>query len=397
MAQLPTHERVRRYAQKPARLVVGLMSGTSADGIDAALVRVSGSGRATRVKLHAFVIVPFEPLVRRQVLQVSDGDGNAAAVSALNFALGAVFADAAHTLLETAGVAPDDVDLVASHGQTVSHTPLGGATLQIGEAAVIAERLGVPVVSDFRTADVAAGGQGAPLVPYADWCLLTHATKTRAIQNLGGVGNVTYLRSDAAPDDILGFDTGPGNLLLDQAAAWASKDWPPDARLFFDEDGALGAKGRVDAALLDRGLRHPFLGLAPPKSAGREQFGETFWRDLLSDAQGRSLRAEDVAATMTALTAHSVADAYRRFLPAPPDEVIVGGGGARNPTLMRMLAERLAPIPVRTHEDIGLNSDAKEAVAFAVLANETMLGRPSNLPSVTGARRPVVLGKLTVS
>lgn len=394
MTRARAWDRVRRYAEKQERLVVGLMSGTSVDGIDAALVQVAGSRRATAATLVAFQTVPFAPGLRERVLAVSHGDGNAETVSRLNVALGAAFADAARGVADAARVDPGNIDLVASHGQTISHTPADAqaATLQIGEAAVIAERLGAPVISDFRVADVAAGGQGAPLVPYADWCLLTHAAKTRAIQNIGGIGNVTYLPADAAPDQVSGFDTGPGNMLIDLSVAWAT-----DGQQLFDKDGRIGAQGRPHPALLSYLLAHPFLQEPPPRSAGREQFGELFWREVLHRSHSLRLLPADVVATVTAFTAASIADAYQRFLPSAPDQVIVGGGGARNPALMAMLQERLAPLPLLTHEDVGIDGDAKEAIAFAVLANETMLGNPANLPSVTGASRPVILGKLTLS
>jgi anhydro-N-acetylmuramic acid kinase len=285
---------------------------------------------------------------------------------------------------------------VASHGQTVSHTPSSrpfAATLQIGEPSLIAQRLGVPVVSDFRAADMSAGGQGAPLVPYVDWCLLTHPTRSRAIQNIGGIGNVTYLPADAAPEQVLGFDTGPGNMLIDAAAAWFS-----NGTLNFDKVGQIAASGTVDYDLLVWLLEHPFLAQQPPKSAGREEFGKEFFdREILPRQEHWSReRAKDVVATLTAFTAYSIFEAYRSFLPTMPDELIVGGGGARNPTLMRMLTEKFSGVLVTGHEAFGIDSEAKEALAFAVLANETLLGKPANLPSVTGASKPVILGKITV-
>jgi len=386
-------EYARRYAQKAERLVVGLMSGTSLDGVDAALVRVSGSRRDTAVTLVSFVALPFPEDLRARVLAVSHGEGNAEAVSHLNFALGALFADAAEAVIREAKVSAGDVDLVASHGQTISHTAAAppAATLQIGEPAVIAQRVNAPVVSDFRTADVALGGQGAPLVPYADWCLLTHPTRARAVQNIGGIGNVTFLPPNAACEQVVGFDTGPGNLLIDRAAQWATNN-----KQHFDEDARLARQGRVCEDLLAWLQTHPFLAQSPPKSAGREEFGEAFWQSVADRMDARTCRPLDVLATLTAFTAVAVADAYRNFLPASPDEVILGGGGARNPLLVEMLRARLAPARVLSHEAVGMNGDAKEAVAFAVLANETLLGNPSNLPSVTGASRPAVLGKLTL-
>ncbi|MBC8101278.1 MAG: anhydro-N-acetylmuramic acid kinase [Cytophagales bacterium] len=367
------------------------MSGTSADGIDAALVRLRGSERATTAETVSFVTVPLSAALRQEILVVSHGDGNAETVSRLNIALGHSLADAVFAVLETGGGAASDLDAVASHGQTVSHTPMASpfaATLQIGEPSIVAQRIGVPVVSDFRAADMAAGGQGAPLVPYADWCLLTHPTKARAIQNIGGIANVTYLPPDADAARVLGFDTGPGNMLMDAAAAWATR-----GAQTYDVNGALAASGTVDSILLKRLLDHPFLSRHPPKSAGREEFGQAFFRDLVASQRSAP---ENMVATLTAFTVHSLYEAYRLFLPQMPSEIIVGGGGARNPTLMRMLTEQFAPTPVLTHEDIGINSEAKEALAFAVLANETLLGKPSNLPSVTGASRRAILGKLTL-
>jgi anhydro-N-acetylmuramic acid kinase len=384
------------YPQKPERLIIGLMSGTSADGIDAALVRISGSGRETKAAVEAFVTYPFPSALRQQILDMCHGGGNAETVSRLNTTLGHLFADAALAVRDKVARTTQVIDAVASHGQTISHTPASvpfPATLQIGEPSIIARRLEVPVVSDFRAADMSAGGQGAPLVPYVDWCLLTHPTKARAIQNIGGIGNVTYLPVNAVPESVLGFDTGPGNMLIDAAAAWFS-----DGALTFDNRGEIAATGSVDPELLAWLLTHPFLHRKPPKSAGREEFGSGFFAHEILPRQSHRMRdrAKDVVTTLTAFTAYSIFEAYRAFLPAMPEEVIIGGGGARNATLMRMLSEKFGPTPVVTHEEIGIDSDAKEALAFAVLANETLLGKPANLPSVTGALKRVILGKITM-
>jgi anhydro-N-acetylmuramic acid kinase len=399
-------EFARHYSQKTERLVVGLLSGTSVDGVDAALVRISGTGRSTEIHLLAFHTHPYPNLLRRQVLRLSHGKGNPGEVSQLNFALGRLFAESVESLLRQTRVDSNQIDLIASHGQTISHTALPdshgrgeegqySATLQIGEPAVLSHLLGIPVVSDFRSADIAAGGQGAPLVPYVDWCLFTHPTRTRVIQNIGGIANLTYLPANATKPQVIGFDTGPGNMLMDRLIFHETM-----GQSTFDQDGRYASQGTIQFDVLERLLKHPFLLIPPPKSAGREQFGEEYFQRLLQDTTVESsilaLSPYDAVATLTAFTAHSIADAYERFLPTLPDEVIVGGGGARNPVLMQMLQERLSPIPVLTHENIGIDSDAKEAIAFALMANETMLGNPANLPSVTGAARPVLLGKLTL-
>ena len=399
---MPAWEVLKRYADKPERLVVGLMSGTSVDGVDAALVRIAGSGRQTQITPVAFITHPILPALREQILTLCHGGGDAPLVSKVNCALGWLFVRAVGDVLKAAKLTVTDLDAIASHGQTVSHTPHPplrarltdgerGATLQIGEAATLAEVFRVPVVSDFRAADVAAGGQGAPLVPYADWCLLTHPDRARAIQNIGGIGNVTYLPAHADAANVIGFDTGPGNMLMDQATLWASGNIER-----YDRNGRRGEQGTIRYNLLEELLDHPFLSQPPPRSAGREEFGASFFAQLVGTHRLDTHRnRNDVIATLTAFTALSIVDAYERFLPRLPDEVIVGGGGARNLFLMRLLRERLAPAPVLTHEDVGLSSDSKEAVAFALLANETLLGYSSNLPSVTGASRAVIQGKLT--
>ena len=374
-------------------IVVGLMSGTSADGIDAAVVEIAGAPPQLQVRLLAFYAVPWPVLLRKRILTAAQGQANTRELCCLNFELGEHFAQAALQVIALAGLRPEQVDLIGSHGQTVWHSVDESgrvtATLQLGEAAVIAERTGVVTISNFRVRDVAAGGQGAPLIAYVDWLLLRHPTHARAVQNIGGIANVTYLPPGDDPSGVIAFDTGPGNMLIDAAAARASS-----GTLTFDRGGELARRGRVDEALLAQWLAHPYFQQRPPKTTGRELFGSTFFEQAWTAAQARDLTPADVVATLTALTARSIADAYHRFLPGPVAEVIVGGGGARNPTLMQLLREALAPTQVLMHEDVGICSDAKEAIAFAVLAYETWHGRPGNLPSATGARRAVVLGQI---
>ncbi|MFO7173091.1 MAG: anhydro-N-acetylmuramic acid kinase [Bacillota bacterium] len=403
--------RLLAIANKPERLVLGLMSGTSVDGIDAALVRIRGGGADAQVELVAFCTYPYPPGVRERILALCDpATSSVDAICHLNFVVGECFAQAALALCRDAGVDPAAVDLVGSHGQTIWHQPdpipegdwLVRSTLQIGEPAVIAERLGCPVVADFRTRDMAAGGQGAPLVPYFDWVMLRHPRLNRAVQNIGGIGNVTYLPAGGGLEQVVAFDTGPGNMLIDGVVTLLTR-----GRQTYDADGRLAARGQVDPGLLGRLMAHPYLQQPPPRTTGREVFGLPFCRRLLQEyglaegtlveasGEGDRQRAWNLVATVTAFTAHSIADAYRRFLPGPVDEVLVAGGGARNPTLMRFLQEALGEVPVRLMDELGINADAKEAMAFALLANDALLGLPTNVPGATGGR-PSVLGKVVL-
>ena len=379
------------------RLVIGLMSGTSVDGIDAALVRIHGKGHGIRVETVGFATYPFPSTVRQRIFELFDpATGSVDKVCEMNFVVGEAFADAALKVAAACGVRIQDVDLIGSHGQTIYHRPrvgregpwAGRSTLQIGEPAVITERTGVTTVADFRTRDIAAGGQGAPLVPYVDYLLFTHPEISRAVQNIGGIGNVTYLPKDAGALMVTAFDTGPGNMIIDGAMTVLTSGQMP-----YDRDGLWASRGRVEPGMLLELMTHPFIHLDPPKTTGREEFGMQFtrpvvekWRDRMSDY--------DVITTITAFTAESISFAYRRFL-GPVDEIVLGGGGCHNPVLVEMIRERLPSTRLRRHEDFGISSDAKEAIAFAVLASETMYGNTGNLPGATGARKQVVLGKIS--
>jgi len=371
-----------------SRLCVGLLSGTSVDAVEAVLCRVEGTGPEVRIALLAHVSQPFTPEFTRRVLAAND----ARSLCELNFALGEAFAQAALAVIARAGLRPEDVDVIGSHGQTVAHLPasLSGtpSTLQLGEPAVIAERTGLPVVSDFRTRDVAAGGEGAPLVPYLDWALFRKPGVARALQNLGGIGNVSVV-SDRI-EDTIAFDTGPGNMVMDGLARKVT-----GGQLQCDLDGSLSRQGRVIPELLTELLAHPFLALPPPRSAGREGFGDALV-ERLWERHGAS-RPYDLMATAVAFTVEATARAYEQWL-LPRfalEAVYVSGGGTRNPVLMERLTARLAPLPVRTLDVLGLPEGAKEAVCFALLANEHLSRTPANVPSATGAKRRVVLGKLT--
>jgi anhydro-N-acetylmuramic acid kinase len=391
-------------------VVAGVMSGTSADGVDVAVCRISparDAGGTPRVKLLGHVGVAYPKTVRAAVLCAMDAEAiSVAELARLNWRLGELYADAVEKAQSTIGV---KVGLVGCHGQTVYHQGaaekyLGKAlraTWQMGEASVVAERLRVPVVSDFRPADLAAGGQGAPLVPMLDYCMFRSAKVSRVLLNLGGIANVTAMPAEADTDGAMAFDTGPGNMVIDACMR----------RLYereFDKGGAVARTGQVLQEVEARVLGEGYFSALPPKSCGREQFGEAFVSRFISmcrKAGGRVERDEDVIATATALTAASVMDAYRRFVwahvgqtaPLSPVEFVVAGGGTKNATLMGMLRDGFGPlrVKVRLMEELGVPAQAKEALAFALLAWLSRNGLPGNVPAATGASRAVVLGKVT--
>jgi len=374
-----------------ARRYLGLMSGTSLDGVDAALVQVDEQDDRLAARLEAFLCVPYQA-EQRAAIRVALA-GGARELCRLNVELGEWFADAALRLLERADVKAADIAAVGSHGQTVWHEPPAagqrGATLQLGEPAVMAERLGVPVVSDFRARDVAAGGHGAPLVPIVDRLLFSVPDGRRALQNIGGIANLTLLPPEGSAEPVIAFDTGPGVAVIDAVVSLLS-----GGAEHYDAEGRRAAAGRPNEELLAELLDDRYFRGRPPKSTGRERFGEAYARSLIRRGREMGIPDDDLVATATALTARSIAEAYG-FLDAQPDECIVSGGGARNPTLMQMLAEQLDPLPLADLSALGWDPDAKEAVAFAILAHLFQTGRPGNVSSVTGAAGPRVLGKLT--
>jgi len=376
-------------------LVAGLISGTSVDGIDVAIVDIRGAGFEQRVLPLAHHTIEYPAAVRRAVLSVSNADTHTSKVSQLNFLLGELFAEAVLEACRRSQVPVQSLDLIGSHGQTIYHQAVGtdfygrvvASTLQIAEPAVIAERTGIPVVADFRPADMAAGGQGAPLVPYVDYLLYRDQTLGRVALNIGGIANVTAIPPAAAPEQVIAFDTGPGNMLIDALVSQFSR-----GTMGYDRDGRMAAAGQVNEELLTELMDSPYLNLTPPKSAGREQFGTEFVARLI----GNGLAAPDLVATTTAFTAHSVADAIGRFVTPrmAVNQLIVSGGGMRNPEIMGCLKKLLPKVEFRVSNDFNIDTDAKEAIAFAVLAHETYHSRAANLPSATGARHPVILGKL---
>lgn len=377
-------------------LIVGLMSGTSADAIDAALCEIDGHPPQLSARIVHAVTFPYPDGFQTRILDACLPEKSRVdTLCQMNFDMGELFAAAALQVIKEAGLTPQDVDLIGSHGQTVWHMvqPDGrvSATLQITEAALLAERTGITTISNFRPRDVAAGGQGAPLTGYCDWLLLRHPAVWRAVQNIGGMGNVTFLPplSDTTHGPMA-FDTGPGNALIDAAVTILT-----GGAMAFDKDGALAKQGRIDEDWLQTLSMHPYYHARPPKTTGRELFGAEMAAEMVVEGQARGLDERSIVATITAVTAASIADAYQRYAPGPVKEIILGGGGARNPALIGLLGSLLPGVSVMTHEDIGLDSDNKEALVFALLAHETWHVRPGNLPSLTGAAHPVVLGQIT--
>lgn len=384
-------------AKKPL-LYIGLMSGTSADGIDAALIEVLSKPAPLAIRLLRHVHVPFARKVQDLIHRISR-EGRVDEICELNFDLGRRFAAAANRLLDEAKVPASSIRAIGSHGQTIHHLPNGpcGSTLQIGESAVIAEETGIPVVSDFRVGDMAAGGQGAPLVPFADWILFRHPSENRIIQNLGGIANLTFLPAGGGLDSVRAFDTGPANMVIDGLVRRFTS-----GKMTFDRDGKLGRSGAVSEQLLSQLKRNRFFRRTPPKTTGREEFGDAFVEHVATSGAALGLSGADIVATATALTAWSIADAYRRFVfrspvaSGRPFQVILGGGGARNPFLKDLLRMEIrGEAVVAAHEGHGIESCAKEAMAFAALAHARLAGIPGSLSAVTGVNRPVVLGKLT--
>ncbi len=396
---------LKRYAEAKEHLVVGLISGTSADGVDAAIVKIFGK-KPQRVETVAFTTFPYPEDVRETVLGISH-DGDVETLCWLNFALGELFAKAVFEVIKVAQVQPKRVSLIGSHGQTVRHLPPSfktqgqpprflttGSTLQIASPAVIAARTGIPVISDFRSKDMAFGGQGAPLVPLVDWLLLSHPRKNQVALNIGGIANLTVLPSKAEPKEIIAFDTGPGNMLIDAAVKFFSQ-----GKLAFDKNGKWASKGKVSDELLGWLMSHPFIRQKPPKSTGREMFGEKFFDQVLKRARQLRMGDCDVVATLTAFTAESIANAIKKFvLPKvrKVDELIVSGGGSNNPVLMAMLKQKLGEVEIHRSDEFGINANAKEAVAFAILAHRTAMGLTGNLPSATGSKMPTILGSITL-
>jgi anhydro-N-acetylmuramic acid kinase len=372
------------------------MSGTSLDGIDVAIIDITGSGFKSKINVLTSHSVPYPRQVREALLSVSNVSTQTGDIARLNFLLGELYVEALEETVERAEIPLRSIKLIGCHGQTIFHEGQGAqylgkkvaSTFQIGESSVISERTGIDVISNFRERDMAAGGKGAPLVPYLDYLLLRHRGRGRIAVNIGGIANLTAIPPNTSTDRVIAFDSGPGNMVIDQLVSRITQ-----GRQLFDRDGAMAASGQPDPKLLAKLLRDKYFRAKPPKTAGREQYGAEFVSKLLDT----ELSSEDLIATATALTAESIALGIRNFVMPDMrvDEVFVSGGGTHNPTLMRMFRKSLDPIPVMETTEMGLDVDAKEAIAFAVMAYETAHARPSNVPMATGAKKSVVLGKLT--
>ncbi len=409
---------ITELASKDKLRVAGLMSGTSADGVGVVIVEIGPRG----VRVLAFDTFAYSSSLRREILNLCRPEtARLDRICHFNHVLGEVFADAVIKLCDESGISLRSLDLIGSHGQTIYHYPKGGryggraigSTLQIGEPSRIAQRTGITTVADFRPRDMSAGGEGAPLVPYADGVLFRDERLCRTVQNIGGIANLTFLpplgkekgtfyfsarslsasteaKSRMSPFlDVLAFDTGPGNMVIDGMIRLVTK-----GKRQYDRDGEMASDGEVHEGLLKEMLRHPFLRRRPPKSTGREQFGQQYCEWFYRKACQERLMPEDMVATATAFTASSIALAYRRFLPRLPDEMILCGGGAHNATVVRMLQQRLEDVRIRSTDEFGISVDAKEAVSFALLAYATIQGVANNIPAATGASEPVVMGKI---
>jgi anhydro-N-acetylmuramic acid kinase len=391
----------RRDSDSAPMLVLGLMSGTSADGIDVALARISGTPPQLKNELLAHTAFKLPAAVRAEILRVAEQSKiTSGDLSQLNFRLGQVFADAALDACEKFRVDITKVSLIGSHGQTIFHQGLPSkylgqrttSTLQIGEASVIAEHTGVTTVADFRPADIAAGGQGAPLVPFADYVLYRHAILGRVSLNLGGIANITVIPARAKPAQVLAFDTGPANMLIDALVHHFTK-----GRQQFDKNASLAAQGRAIPRLLNELMLDPYLKLAPPKSTGREYYGAAYLKKILALGRRHCAKPNDLIRAATIFTALSIVDALHRFvLPKHKiHQLIVSGGGANNPLILAQLSAALPDIEIVPSSQLGVPEDAKEAYAFALLAYETWHQRASNIPSATGARKAAILGKIS--
>jgi anhydro-N-acetylmuramic acid kinase len=391
-------DEMSRVLSKSERTVIGLMSGTSGDGITAAVTKIAGNYATTELSVVSYETYLYDKDFRQRIFDIFDPETSSVnAICEMNFEIGQKLAEAALNVAKKAGVSMSEVDLIGSHGQTIYHIPRPPekgnvrSTLQIGEPAVIAQQTGVLTIADFRKMDVAAGGEGAPLVPYVDYILFSKRGKGMTLQNIGGIGNVTYIPPGAKEDDVIAFDTGPGNMVVDMLVQLYT-----ESRLGYDSEGSMALRGKVNDRMLDELMNMPFFRMRPPKSTGRELFGKDFVFSFKRKADDLHLNPEDAIATATALTVESIAKSYEDYVipHGKVEEVYVAGGGMRNKTMMSWLGKRLGGLPIRSFDELGVQSEAREAAYFAVLANEFIHGNYSNLPNATGAKARTILGSM---
>jgi anhydro-N-acetylmuramic acid kinase len=392
--------KLHKLIKKKKKYVIGLMSGTSVDGIDAALVKIEETKKGIQTELIAFDCLRYSPHIKKYILHCSKENMTTVKdICRLNFLMGELFAQAACHIVNKAKMKLKEIDLIGSHGQTICHLPnkekISGieisSTLQVGEASIIAEKTGIITVSDFRPRDMAVGGQGAPLSAYADYLLYHDHKEGRIALNIGGIANLTALPAAAVKEEILAFDTGPGNMLIDGLIKRLSGD-----KEECDRDGVMAQQGEIVEEILSKLMEHPFLSKNPPKSTGREEFGESYLNWIITFSKG--IDWKNLVCTVTAFTAKSIASACKDFVfpLASFNKMIVAGGGMHNKCLMSMLREELPQLKIVPSDDFDIPADAREAISFAILANETIMQRPGNIPSVTGAQKKVILGKIAL-
>ncbi|MEM0085066.1 MAG: anhydro-N-acetylmuramic acid kinase [Candidatus Methanomethylicia archaeon] len=391
-------EKLFELKSKEEKIGLGIMSGTSLDGVSIVIAKLKGNWINTKFKILYHKTFEYDNEIRRLILKSTNPKtGNVKRICQLNYVLGMIFAEKALEAMDEVGLSRGDVDFIASHGQTIYHNPkiedIYGyktrSTLQIGEPSIIAYKTKIITIADFRHKDVAAGGNGAPISAYADYIIFRSIDICRAIQNIGGIANVTYIPRNAEIKDVIAFDTGPGNMIIDAIVREMSH-----GKLNMDLNGEIAAKGKVNEVLLNYMMKHPYLKKKPPKTTGREEFGESYVKKIIGKAREMNLKWEDIIATATYYTAKTITESYIKYLPEKPDEIIIGGGGSRNRVLMEMIKELNPKTKISLHEDYGIPSQAKEPLVMIILANETISGFPNNVPSATGALERVVMGKI---
>jgi anhydro-N-acetylmuramic acid kinase len=381
------------------KYAIGLMSGTSVDGIDAVLISITSSGLSTKYKQLGFITLPYNKNEQKELLELASGTvGGSKRLLEMDVYLGEKFRDAAVLLCKQCSISKNEIDFIGSSGHTFYHLPNKtkylekevSGTMQLGEPSFLNEKFNCPVVSDFRVRDMAAGGQGAPLVPYTEFILFRSSTKNIALQNIGGIGNITILPKNCTSNEVKAFDTGPGNMIIDNLVNIFTK-----GKLSYDKDAQIAKKGKLNESLLNYLLDDDYLSKDIPKSTGREKYSKEYVKNIIEFSSQKNISVEDIIYTVTYFTAKTIEIGIKNFAKVDLDTLIIGGGGSHNSVILDSLKTLLPTIEVLTFEDIGLNSDSKEAVAFAVLANETLNGISNNLLSVTGAKHPVIMGKIS--